>query len=68
MPWKRFCLVVLSVICHGRAILLLRADPLLAQFGAITLRADRSFPSVPMPCGRSGAPQQGDHIPLPQRR
>jgi hypothetical protein len=64
--WNRFCVVVLSVVCHGRAIpllwqtlehpsasvsaevvigLLQRADRLLADFGAITVLADRGFPS-----------------------
>jgi hypothetical protein len=64
--WNRFCVVVLSVICHGRAIpllwqtlehpsasvsaevviaLLQRADRLLAGFTAITVLADRGFPS-----------------------
>ena len=65
--WNRFCVVVLSVVCHGRAIpllwqtlehpsasvsaevviaLLQRADPLLTDFGAITVLADRGFPSA----------------------
>lgn len=67
MLWNRYCVVVLSVVCHGRAVPLLwttlehasasvsaeicislldRADQLLAQFGAITLLADRAFPSA----------------------
>jgi hypothetical protein len=66
MLWNRCCVVVLSVVCHGRAIPLLwrtlehpsasvsasvsialleKADRLLAAFGAITLLADRAFPS-----------------------
>jgi hypothetical protein len=65
--WNRFCVVVLSVVCHGRAIpllwqtlehpsatvsaevviaLLQRADRLLADFGVITVLADRGFPSA----------------------
>jgi hypothetical protein len=65
--WNRFCVVVLSVVCHGRAIPLLwqtlehpsasvsaevvialleRADQLLSGFGAITVLADRGFPSA----------------------
>ena len=65
--WNRFCVVVLSVVCHGRAIPLLwqtlehpsasvsaevvialleRAERLLADFGAITVLADRGFPSA----------------------
>ncbi len=65
--WKRFCVVVLSVVCHGRAIpllwktlehpsasisaevviaLLQRADRLLVGFSAITVLADRAFPSA----------------------
>jgi hypothetical protein len=65
--WNRFCVVVLSVVCHGRAIpllwqtlehpsatvsaevviaLLQRADRLLADFGLITVLADRGFPSA----------------------
>jgi hypothetical protein len=65
--WNRFCVVVLSVVCHGRAIpllwqtlehpsasvsaevvlaLLQRADRLLAGFTAITVLADRAFPSA----------------------
>ena len=65
--WNRFCVVVLSVVCHGRAIPLLwqtfehpsasvsaevvitlleRADRLLTGFGAITVLADRAFPSA----------------------
>jgi hypothetical protein len=65
--WNRFCVVVLSVVCHGRAIPLLwqtlehpsasvsaevvialleRADQRLAGFGAITVLADRGFPSA----------------------
>jgi len=64
--WNRFCVVVLSVVCHGRAIpllwqtlehpsasvsaevviaLLQRADRLLSGFDAITVLADRAFPS-----------------------
>ncbi len=67
MLWNRCCVVVLSVVCHGRAVPLLwrtlehpsarvsaevsialldRADALLAEFGAITLLADRAFPSA----------------------
>ena len=67
MLWNRRCVLVLSVVCHGRAIpvlwrtlehpsasvsaeisiaLLERADRLLAAFGAITLLADRGFPSA----------------------
>ena len=63
---NRFCVVMLSVICHGRAVPLLwrtlehpsasvsaqvvialleQADRLLARFEAITLLADRGFPS-----------------------
>ena len=65
--WNRCCVVVLSVVGHGRAIpllwqtlehpsasvsaevviaLLQRADQLLAGFGAITVLADRGFPSA----------------------
>jgi hypothetical protein len=65
--WKRCCVVVLSVVCHGRAIplhwqtlehpsasvsadgvigLLQRADQLLSGLGAITVLADRGFPSA----------------------
>jgi hypothetical protein len=65
--WNRCCVVVLSVVCHGRAIpllwqtlehpsasvsaeevisLLQRADRLLCGFSAITLLADRGFPSA----------------------
>ena len=65
--WNRYCVVVLSVVCHGRAIpllwqtlehpsasvsaavvigLLQRADQLLADVAAITLLADRGFPSA----------------------
>ena len=65
--WNRFCVVVLSVVCHGRAIpllwqtlehpsasvsaevvigLLQRADRLLTRFSAITVLADRGFPSA----------------------
>jgi hypothetical protein len=65
MLWNRICVVVLSVVCHGRAIPLLwqtlehpsasvsaaesidlleKADRLLADFGMITLLADRAFP------------------------
>ncbi|MGA0909275.1 MAG: transposase, partial [Burkholderiaceae bacterium] len=65
--WNRCCVVVLSVVCHGRAIPLLwqtlehpsasvsaeeviglleRADRLLCGFSAITLLADRGFPSA----------------------
>lgn len=65
--WNRFCVVVLSVVCHGRAIpllwqtlehpsasvsaevviaLLQRAERLLMDFGAITVLADRGFPSA----------------------
>lgn len=65
--WNRFCVVLLSVVCHGRAIPLLwqtleprnasasaevvialleRANRLLARFGAITVLADRGFPST----------------------
>ena len=64
--WIRFCVVALSVVCHGRAIpllwqtlehpsasvsaevvitLLARADRLLMGFDAITVLADRAFPS-----------------------
>jgi hypothetical protein len=67
MLWNRFCVVVLSVVCHGRAIpllwqtlehpsasvsaevviaLLQRADRLLMGFSAITVLADRAFPSA----------------------
>ena len=63
---NRFCVLSLSVVCHGRAIPLLwqtlehpsasvstalvialleKADRLLADFSAITLLADRAFPS-----------------------
>jgi hypothetical protein len=65
MLWNRICVVVVSVVCHGRAIPLLwqalehpsasvsaevsiglleKADRLLADFGVITLLADRAFP------------------------
>ena len=65
--WNRFCVVVLSVVCHGRAIPLLwqtlehpsasvsaevvitlleRAERLLTRFSAITVLADRAFPSA----------------------
>lgn len=65
--WNRFCVVVLSVVCHGRAVPLLwqtlehpsasvsaevvialleRADRLLNGFDAITVLADRAFPSA----------------------
>ena len=65
--WNRFCVVVISVVCHGRAIpllwqtlehpsasvsaevviaLLQRADRLLTGFHAITVLADRAFPSA----------------------
>lgn len=71
MLWNRCCVVVLSVVCHHRAIPLLwqtlehprasvsaeisvalleRADQLLAEFGAITLLADRAFPSAELLC------------------
>jgi hypothetical protein len=64
---NRFCVVVLSVVCHGRTIPLLwqtlehpsasvsaevvitlseRADRLLSGFDAITVLADRAFPSA----------------------
>jgi hypothetical protein len=67
MLWNRCCVVVLSVVAHGRAIPLLwrtlehpsasvsaavsialleKADQLLAGFSAITLLADRGFPSA----------------------
>ena len=67
MLWNRCCVVVISVICHGRAVPLLwkaldhpsasvsaevvielleRADQLLSGFAAITLLADRAFPSA----------------------
>ena len=67
MLWNRCCVVMLSVVVHGRAIPLLwttlenssacvsaevvialleRSDPLLREFGAITLLADRGFPSA----------------------
>ena len=67
MLWNRYCVVVLSVVAHDRAIPLLwttlehpsasvsaevvmalleRADQLLSEFGAITLLADRAFPSA----------------------
>ncbi len=67
MLWNRCCVVVLSVICHGRAVPLLwkaldhpnasvsaevvielleLADQLLSGFAAITLLADRAFPSA----------------------
>lgn len=67
MLWNRYCVVILSAVCHGRAVPLLwrtlehpsasvsaevsialldRADALLAEFGAITLLADRAFPSA----------------------
>jgi hypothetical protein len=67
VQWNRFCVVVLSVVCHGRAIpllwqtlehpsasvsaevvlaLLQRAERLLAGFTAITVLADRAFPSA----------------------
>lgn len=67
MLWNRCCVVVLSMVSHGRAIPLLwrtlehpsasvsaevsialleKADQLLAGFGAITLLADRAFPSA----------------------
>ena len=66
MLWNRCFVVVLSVVCHSRAIPLLwrtlehpsasvsasvsialleKVDRLLAAFGAITLLADRAFPS-----------------------
>jgi hypothetical protein len=66
MLWNSYCVVVLSAVCHGRAVPLLwttlehpsasvsseiciallhRADALLCEFGAITLLADRAFPS-----------------------
>jgi hypothetical protein len=38
--WNRCCVVTLSVVCHGRAI------PLLAGLRAITLLANRGFPSA----------------------
>ena len=65
--WNRFCVVVLSVVYHGRAIPLLwqtlehpsasvsaevviglleRTERLLAGFSAITMLADRAFPSA----------------------
>ena len=65
--WNRFCVVMISVVCQGRAIpllwqtlehpsasvsaqvviaLLQRADRLLAEFGSITVLADRAFPSA----------------------
>jgi hypothetical protein len=64
---NRFCVVMLSVVCHGRAVPLLwrtlehpsasvsaavvislleKAELLLAGFEAITLLADRGFPST----------------------
>jgi hypothetical protein len=67
MVWNRYCVVVISAVCHGRAVPLLwttlehpsasvsaevsiavldRADQLLADFDAITLLADRAFPSA----------------------
>jgi hypothetical protein len=67
MLWNRFCVVVLSVVCHGRAIPLLwhtlehpsasvsaevvialleKADRLLSGCSAITVMADRGFPSA----------------------
>ena len=67
MLWNRCCVVVLSVVAHGRAVPLLwrtlehpsasvsaelviallnRADWLLEEFSAITLLADRGFPSA----------------------
>ena len=67
MLWNHYCVVVLSVVCHGRAIPLLwqtlehpsasvsaevviallhRADQLLADFGVITVLANRGFPSA----------------------
>ena len=67
MLWNRCCVVVISVICHGRAVPLLwkaldhpsasvsaevvialleRANRLLSEFGAITMLADRAFPSA----------------------
>ena len=65
--WNRFCVVMLSVVCQGRAIpllwttlehpsasvsaqvvigLLQKADQLLSGFCAITVLADRGFPST----------------------
>ena len=65
--WNRYCVVMLSVVVHGRAIpllwqtlehpsasvsaavvtgLLQRADRLLTGFSAITVLADRGFPSA----------------------
>ena len=67
MLWNRYCVVVLSIVCHGRAIPLLwqtlehpsasvsaavvialleNADRLLSGFSAITVLADRGFPSA----------------------
>jgi hypothetical protein len=75
MLLNRCCVVVLSVICHGRAIPLLwqtlehpsasvsaevviglleKADQLLARFDAITLLADRAFPSAELLAWFSG--------------
>lgn len=71
-------MVVLSVVCHGRAIpllwrtlehpsasvsaevsiaLLAKADRLLAEFGAITLLADRAFPSADLLSWFDGKPR-----------
>lgn len=78
MLWNRCCVVVLSVVCHGRAIpllwrtlehpsacvsaeisiaLLAKANHLLAEFGAITLLADRAFPSAELLGWFTGKPR-----------
>jgi hypothetical protein len=85
MLWNRCCVVVLSVVCHGRAIPLLwrtlehpsasvsssvsialleKADRLLAAFGAITLLADRAFPSEELLGWFDGKPRWSDVMRL----
>jgi hypothetical protein len=78
MLWNRYCVVVLSAVCHGLAVPLLwttlehasasvsaevcitlvdRADQLLVEFGAITLLADRAFPSAELLGWFTGKPR-----------
>ena len=82
---NRFCVVMLSVLCHGRAVPLLwqtlehpsasvsaqvvialleKAELLLAGFEAITLLADRGFPSTELLGWFEGRHRWGDVMRL----
>jgi hypothetical protein len=70
---NRYCVVVVSVLEHSSAAIgaeisiamLVKADQLLVDFGAITLLADRGFPCADLLRGFAGKTRWQAHQDLP---